>query len=142
MLLFYFSIGLAIVATVFYHLIQKLTPAGANPALSLVLTYLVAALLSLALFPFYPLKDGLAAGLRQLNWTSIGLGAVIVGLEIGFLLAYRAGWNVSVAAVAANVAVAVVLIPIGLLFFKERVSPINLLGLILCIAGLVMVNRK
>jgi uncharacterized membrane protein len=142
MFLFYFAIGLAIVATVFYHLIQKVTPANANPGLTLAVTYLTAALLSLGLLPFYPIKDGLAAGVRQLNWTSIGLGIVIVGLEIGFLLAYRAGWNVSAAAVVANVAVAVILMPLGLLLFKEKVTPVNVLGVILCIAGLVLVNRK
>ncbi len=142
MFLFYFSLGLAVVSSVFYHLIQKLTPANANPGLTLAITYLTAALLSLALFPFYPLKESLAASLRQLNWTSLALGVAIVGLEIGFLLAYRAGWNVSTAAVIANVAVAIILIPIGLLLFKDRVSLVNLAGVLVCIVGLVMVNSK
>lgn len=142
MFLFYFSLGLTVVSTVFYHLIQKLTPANANPGLTLAITYLTAALLSLALFPFYPLKDGFVTALRQLNWTSMGLGVVIVGLEIGFLLAYRAGWNISVAAVIANVVVAIILIPIGLLLFKEKVSLVNVAGVVVCIVGLMMVNQK
>lgn len=140
--LFYFSLGLAVVSSVFYHLIQKFTPANANPGLALAVSYLTAALVSLALFPFYPLKDGLGAAVRQLNWTSIGLGVAIVGLEIGFLLAYRAGWNISIAAVTANVGVAIILIPIGLLFLKEQVSPANIIGVAVCLVGLAMVNWK
>jgi len=142
MLLFYFSLGLAIVSSVFYHLIQKLIPTSVNPALSLIITYLTAAILSLALIPLYPFKDGLAAALKQLNWTSVGLSFAIIGLEIGFLLAYRAGWNVSVTAVISNVTVALILIPVGLLFFKEKVSWVNLLGIVVCIAGLIMINKK
>ena len=68
--LFYFSIALAILCTAFYHIVQRLTPSGANPALSLLITYLSAAVLCLVLFPLYPLKDGFAAAFKQLNWTS------------------------------------------------------------------------
>ena len=142
MILFYFSIGLAAVSTALYHLVQKLTPANANPALTLTITYLTSALLCLALIPFYPLQDGLSASLKQLNWTSVGLGFALVGLEIGFLLAYRVGWDISLAALIANVAVTLLLVPIGLLFFKEKVSPVNIVGIVVCIVGLIMVNKK
>jgi multidrug transporter EmrE-like cation transporter len=84
----------------------------------------------------------LGAEVRKLNWASVGLGAVIVGLELGFLLAYRAGWNISVASLVANTTVALLLIPVGLLFFKEELSAVNILGIILAIAGLVLVNLK
>jgi len=40
-----------------------------------------------------------------LNWTSFALAFAIAGVEIGFLLAYRAGWNISLGAIASNVAI-------------------------------------
>ena len=61
------------------------------------------------------------------------------GIELGFLLAYRAGWKISVAAVATNVAVTAVLIPIGIVIFKDQLSLRKVVGLILCILGLVLV---
>ena len=142
MFLYYFSAGLAITSTLLYHLTQKMTPSGANPALALTITYLTSLVLCLLLLAFTPPPDGLKAALGQLNWASYGLALALVGLEVGFLLAYRAGWNISVAAIVVNVAGTLLLVPVGVLFFKEKLSPVNLLGILVCIAGLVMVNWR
>lgn len=142
MFLFYFSLALAVLSSMLYHVVIKLTPAEANPAISLFVAYVAAALLCLALLFFFPLKTSVAAAFRQLNWTSVALAFALVGLEAGFLLAYRSGWNLSLAAIVVNVAVTVLLIPIGLLLFKEKLSPLNVFGILLCIGGLVMVNVR
>ena len=142
MFLFYFSLGLAVLATGLYHIFQKSTPGDVHPFVSLTVTYIVAALASVLLIPTLPLNGGLLHSLRQLNWVSYGLGLVLVGLEIGFLLAYRAGWNISLAAVIANVAVTVLLVPVGLFLFREKVSAVNLIGVGVCVVGLIMVNYK
>lgn len=142
MFLFYFSVGLAIFSTVLYHLTQKMTPATANPAVALIVTYLVSLGLTLVLLAFFPPAGGLRAALGQLNWASIGLAFALVGLEVGFLLAYRTGWDIGVAAVFVNVAGAVLLAPLGLVLFRERLSPVNLLGIMVCIVGLVLINWK
>lgn len=142
MFLFYFSIALTIVSNVLYHIIQKLTPVAVNPMLALAVTYLTAALVCIILLPFFPSPTGLADSIRQLNWASFALAFAIIGLELGFLLAYRAGWNISQGPIVSNVAVAIVLVPLGLVLFRERLTPINILGIAVCIAGLVMVNQK
>jgi drug/metabolite transporter (DMT)-like permease len=64
-----------------------------------------------------------------------------VFLELGFLLVYRAGWNVSVAALTAYVAVAVLLIPVGILLFKENISFLKVLGILFCVLGLILINK-
>ncbi len=138
----YGAIALTILSNVLYHLLQKSIPGNVNPMLSLVVTYLVAATATLLLIPLFPLHSNLGTELRKINWTSAGLGAVIVGLELGFLMAYRAGWNVSTASLVANTTVALLLIPLGLLLYKEHLTPLNLLGIVLAIAGLVLVNLK
>jgi len=140
--LFYFSILLALAAMTLYHFVLKVTPSDVNPAISLIVTYATCMVLCLGLFFFFPLKSSLTAAFRQLNWTSFGLAFALVGLEVGFLLAYRAGWNVSVASIVVSVAVAVLLVLMGVLLFKETLSPLNMLGVLVCIVGFVMVNWR
>jgi drug/metabolite transporter (DMT)-like permease len=140
MSIFYGSFALAILSSVLYHIFQRAIAPGANPVVSLLITYLAAIVLSLLLFLVYPLKTTPSAALRQLNWATIALAIAIVGLELGFLLAYRAGWNISLAGVATNTAAALVLLPVGVAFFKERPTSLNLIGVVVCIAGLLMVN--
>ena len=140
--MFYGAIALTILSNLLYHLFQKVIPGNVNPLLSLAVTYLVAAAATLLLLPLFPVQGTLGAELRKINWASVGLGAVIVGLELGFLLAYRAGWDLSLANLVSNTTVALLLIPFGLLLFKEQLSLVNILGVILAIAGLVLVNFR
>jgi hypothetical protein len=70
----------------------------------------------------------------------MGVGAVVI--EVGFLLAYRAGWNISTAAVACSTAVTLMLVPIGLVAYKEHLSLRNIVGLLFCLLGLILVAKK
>jgi drug/metabolite transporter (DMT)-like permease len=133
---------LAILSTIFYHLIARAIPAGVHPLVTLSVTYLTAAAACIVLLPFFRTDAGFGASIRSLNWTSFALGLAIIGIELGFLLAYRAGWNISLAAIVANVAVTVILLPIGVLAFKERLSLAQVIGMIICVIGLVLINRK
>lgn len=88
------------------------------------------------------MKDtSLAAEVRKINWASFALGASIIGLELGFLLAYRVGWNISIGSLIANTAVSLLLIPIGILLFKETLSITNIIGVLLCVSGLFLINK-
>ncbi len=142
MSLFYSSILIAVFSTMLYHITIKFTPVDANPALSLIVTYLTAIVLCVVLLFFIPLKTGVIEGLKQLNWASVGLAFALVGLEVGFILVYRAGWNISIAAIVVNAAVTVLLVPVGIMLFSEKLSAMNYAGIVVCIAGLVMVNFK
>jgi drug/metabolite transporter (DMT)-like permease len=140
--MFITAMAMTVVSTVFYHLIQKMTPGDAHPLLSLAFSYTIALVVCLALLPAFPLTAKLADSIRQLNWTTIALSFAIVGIELGFLLAYRAGWRISEMSLVSTLFVVLALVPIGLLFFKEKLSPVNLAGILICIVGLVMVNWK
>jgi len=107
-----------------------------------MVTYIAAIVLSALLLLISPLRSSLGAAISELNWASLALAVAIVGLEVGFLLAYRAGWNVSLAGVATNVAGALVLLPIGITIFKERPSALNLVGVVVCLLGLWMINAR
>ncbi len=140
--LVYSPIALVVISTVFYHLFQKATPNAAHPLLTLAVTYAIATGVCIALLPFFPLRATLLASLRQLNWASAGLALTVVGIEIGFLLAYRAKWDVSIAALIANTTVAAILLPIGLLMFAEQLTTIQIVGMGVCILGLLLVNYR
>ena len=142
MLPFYIPIILTVLSSVLYHLAQKLTSTSVHPLIGLTATYITALLVTLLLLPFFPLKESLSASLRHLNWASFVLGIVIVGLEVGYLLAYRVGWDISLTAVFSNVAVGLILLPVGLLAFKDRLSPANIIGVLVCIGGLYLINLK
>lgn len=141
MFLFYFSITLAICSSALYHFVAKSTPANINFTVSLLVTYGVAFLVTLLTFFFFPTKN-VAAEFRNLNWASIGLAIAIVGIEFGFLLTYRAGWNLGIAAVLVNVIASLILVPVAIFVFKDKISWVNIAGILVCLAGLVMLNWK
>ncbi|HSB02028.1 MAG TPA: hypothetical protein VLE49_15370 [Anaerolineales bacterium] len=142
MFLFYFSITLAIASSALYHFTAKSTPSNVNFTVSLLVTYAVAFGVVLLTFIFFPLRNDLAFELKQLNWASIGLAIAIVGIEFGFLLTYRAGWHLGIAAVLVNVVASLILVPVAIFFFKDKISWVNILGILVCLAGLVMLNWK
>lgn len=142
MFMYIFSILLIVTSNVLYNIAQKSTPENANPFSSLLVTYLVGIIITAVAFPFYKTDKGFIESLKDLNWTSVLLGFSIVGLELGYLMAYRAGWNISVGSLVANILLAIILILIGILFFKENFELSKVLGVAFCILGLVLINKK
>lgn len=138
--MFWLVMILTIVSNVFYHIIQKVTPQDANPMLSLAVSYLVSAVICLLLLPLFPLKEGLRESLQKLNWTAVALALTLVGLEVGFLLAYRSGWAISFAGLFSNATVSILLLPVGLLMFNDKLSSTNIVGVLVTVAGLVLMN--
>jgi uncharacterized membrane protein len=135
-------LSLAVLCTVGYHLILKVTPPGVNPLLSLMLTYALVTLSFGAILLLSPGGMEWRHELRQVNWTALALAVVIVGLDLGFLFLYRSGFEVSLGALVTQSAAATVLLAIGVLAFREKLTTANVIGLVLCLAGLWLVNRR
>ena len=138
---FYFPFVLTVAGMVLYHLSQKSVPPGVNPFLVIVIAYAVGIALCVVCAVAYPGKKNFIESLKLSNWAVFTLGAAAALIELGFLVAYRAGWKISMAAVATNAAAAIALIPIGILVYKDHLSWRNVVGLVFCIFGLVMVMR-
>lgn len=137
---YYLPLISVIVANVFYHNIAKCQPTNANPFLSLTISYIVSAC---ATFLLFCINNGnFKADIVNLNWTSFFLGLAIVGIELGYILLYRNGWTISTAALVANITVAILLLIIGFLIYKENISFYQILGTILCISGLLLIKFK
>lgn len=141
MFFYVFSIVMIVASNILYNICQKSTPQRANPFSALLITYLTATVLTIIAYQFFKTEKGFFQTFKEINWTSIALGVAIVGLEFGYLMAYRAGWNISVGSLVANIILAVALIPIGILFYKEGFELNKILGSVLCIGGLILINK-
>ena len=123
-------------ANVFYHICQKTISPSANVVVSLVVTYCVALLISLMALPISLKGSPFVESLKELNWSSFALGFVIVAVEVGFLLAYRAGWKMSQTNIFANASVAILSIPLGFFLFKESLNLVNVVGVFFALLGI------
>jgi|LSQX01.2.fsa_nt_gb uncharacterized membrane protein len=141
MFIYLFPIVLVVASNILYHISQKSTPENANPFSALFITYLVAALLTVIAFFFNKTGKNFFQSFRDLNWTSIALGISILGLEFGYLMAYRVGWKISLGSLVANIALAIMLILIGTLFYKEGFDINKIIGAIFCVVGLILINK-
>ena len=142
MFLFYFSIILATLSSALYHFSAKSVPSNINFPISLIVTYLAALVVTIITALLFPAQNGLAFELKQLNWSSFLLALGIVGIEFGFLLVYRAGWNLGIASVLVNVVASLILVPVAVFIFKDKISWVNIAGVFVCLAGLIMLNWK
>ena len=136
------ALAIAITGQVLYHVTQKSVSASAHPVVSLLAFYLVAALLTLPLFWVFPMQASVVEELGKLNWAVYGVAASIVLIEIGFLLAYRAGAELSSAFVLTSAVVTVSTLLIGLAFFSEAISTTKIAGITLCLCGIGLISWK
>lgn len=131
---------MVILANTFYNLCMKSMPSDVNPFGALMITYLVAAIISGVIFVFMVSPDNAGAEIAKINWTSVILALAIVGLEVGYVFVYRAGWAVNTASVVANIGLACVLIVVGYFLYRENMSFNQILGIIVCMVGLILIN--
>lgn len=135
-------LALVIVSNVVYQICAKEVPDKMDPFASLTVTYLVGAAASFILSLVLNRNGSFVRELTKINWAPFVLGIVIVGLETGFIYAYRAGWQVSTAQIVQAALLAVILIFVGFLIYHEALTWNRIAGIVICIIGLVFINIK
>jgi len=135
-------IALVVLGNVAYHLGQKNVPRGVQPLWAALGMYLVAGVATLVLLPFLAGGPVRAAAGAAVHWSVLVIGLGIVAIEVGFLLAYRAGWPLSTASLSAGTLLALVLLPIGLAAFHESMSLSRFAGFVLCVGGLWLMSGR
>ena len=141
MFAYVWPLALVVLSNTVYHVCAKSTPEGIHPMAGLTVTYLVAAAVSALLYFLMNPGGNLIKEYGGLNWTHFVLGVVIIGLEAGFVYAYRAGWEVSTASIVSTVVLTVLLIPVGAILYREGITPKKLLGLGISLIGLYLMNK-
>ncbi len=137
---FIWPIVLIVLSNTIYQMCAKGVPESVSPFASLTVTYLVGAVFCVILHLLLRPGENLFRQFSQLNWASYLLGVVIVGLEVGWIFAYQAGWQVSTGSVVQSAFLAVVLIAVGAVFYREPVTWNKLVGIAVCLIGLVFLN--
>lgn len=135
-------LGIAAVGNAIYHLGQKTISPGANPMVLLMAVYAVAFVLAAAASPFFQNATGADWKGQVFSWPVVVLGAGVLLIEIGFLLAYRVGGGLQWSGVAVNAASALILMPIAVLFFREHFTWTRVLGILLTLAGIALLTRR
>jgi drug/metabolite transporter (DMT)-like permease len=124
---------------VLYHLAQKATPATVDPFLSLAISFGLASLTCLGLLA---VRGGFSgAQLHRANWTAIALGLSVVMIESGYLIGYRTGLRLNLTSFVCNNVIALVLLVLGTFLYRESFTLRTGSGMVLCVAGLLLLLR-
>lgn len=131
---------LVVLSGVGYQVGLKEVSGIGDPMISLMVTYLAASAVSFVIYFFQSLgKESFLRGVLSVNVSAMGLGLAIVGIEVGTLFMYRAGWAVNVAFVVANSLIVAALMLTGFLLYKEKLSLRQLIGVGISLAGILCI---
>ena len=142
MLSYIWPMVLIIASNTVYQICSKGIPGNVSPFASLTITYLVGAIVSAVMHCVTQPTVNLFQEFTKMNWAPFVLGLVVVGLEVGWIYAYRAGWQVSTGMIVHCSFLAVVLIFVGYLLYHEALSWNKLVGIAICLVGLTFINMK
>ena len=140
--MYYISAFLAILGAVGYQYFVKQIPESINPIVSIFGIYIAALVLGLVLLPLFPPEGGLLKHIRKLNWTQFAVAGSVILLELGFLLMYRHGWNLSIGNLVTGVFVNFILVGLGVWLLGEKVNLINGIGMFLSIIGVALISFR
>ncbi len=141
MINYIWPMALLVLSNTVYQICAKSVPKDLNPMASLTVTYLVAAAASAGLYFALGGRD-LPHEYGKLNWAPFVLGLVIIGLESGWIYAYKAGWQVSMAFIVQSAFLAGALLLVGYFLFHETLTWNKLVGVGLCLVGLFFINYR
>ena len=96
---------------------------------------------SLALFFTIGNGEPVSQQLAGINWAPFVLGLSVVGLEVGAIFMYKAGWEVSVGNIVQAIFVAIALLIVGVLIYKEALTATKVAGIAACLVGIFLLNK-
>ena len=137
----FLPIMLAVVANVFYHVASNSIPPEQNAFMGLIVNYATALLASAILFFLTPHEKIFVEAART-NWACILMGLSITGVEVGFVMIYRAGGELSTASLIVNILIALAMLFVGGFFYREPITVQKIFGAILCIAGVALLSAR
>jgi len=134
---------LIVLGMVIYQVSQKSTDQNANPFVVVIIAYLIGILACIGGYFLIPRQDAaLVPMMRTVVWSALGIGLGAAAIEIGFMLAYRGGWNISLLPILVTVCGTTLLMIIGMIAYRESLSFEKIIGVLLCIGGLVLITIK
>ncbi len=135
----YLPIAVAVAANVLYHVASKSIAPEQNAFMGLVVNYATALIASAVLFYVTPHEKFLVEAARS-NWACILMGLAITGVEVSFVMIYRAGGEMSTASLIVNVLLALAMLAVGGVFYSEQITATKFFGAVLCMAGVIVLS--
>lgn len=137
----YLPIAVAVLANVLYHVASKSIAAEQNAFMGLVVNYATALAASAVLFFLTPHEKILVEAARS-NWACVLMGLAITGVEVSFVMIYRAGGEMSTSSLIVNILIALAMPAVGGGFYHEQITTQKIFGAMLCIAGVIMLSLR
>lgn len=139
---FVLSMIILVLSAATYQLAAKFIPHTLSPWHVLTIVYIIGVILSVIAGLIDGSEQSLWQTFRASNWAVFVLGFAVVGIEAGYLLAFRSGWKLNITGVFSNAAAAILLFPIGILVLKERMTTLNIVGVVVAVIGLYLIVRR
>lgn len=133
-------IVLVVLSNIIYQVCAKSVPKEMNTMASMTITYLVGAVCSAVVFFLTSRENNLLQEFKKLNFAPFLLGVSVVGLEVGFIYAYKNGWAVSTASIVQSAFLSVALIFVGAILYHEIITVNKIIGIGICLVGLYFIN--
>jgi len=140
--MFYIAPMIVLLGAVSFHYFAWRIPTSLNPIVAVTATYITIVIIAATLIPLFPSDGGLAKQVRQLSWIQIAMAISIILLDIGFILMYRNGWNISTGNLVTSVFTNTALLVIGALLIGDKATPTNLAGVLISIIGVAMIGYR
>lgn len=134
-------IVLVVFSNIIYQICAKEVPKDMDAMASMTITYFVGAVCSAIMYFVMDKNGNLLQEYMKINWAPIFLGVSVVGLEVGFIYAYKNGWAVSKASIIQSVFLAVALIIVGAVLYHEAITANKVIGIVICLIGLYFINK-
>lgn len=138
--LYYFPIAFIVLANVLYDISAKSFPEQINAQAGMSFYYVIAAMVSIILFYITSENKNFWKEIKKINKATFTLALGCTGLDFGYVLAFRTGWEISFASLVCNILIAVVLIFVGVIFYHEVINKKHILGIIMCLTGFVLIT--
>lgn len=134
-------IALVVFSNVAYQICAKSVPKEVSPMASMTVTYFVGTVCSALMYVLLHRDGNLIYEYSRMNLAPALLGVSVVGLEVGFIYAYRAGWPVSTASIIQSSFLALILMFVGAVLYQEAITMNKVIGALICLVGLYFINR-
>lgn len=138
--MYYLPVLVIVGSNAFYDISAKSFPSMLNPQAGLTAVYLIAGAIALIIFFITSETKNFIGEIRKVNWAVFLLAAGCTGIDLGYILLFRAGWKISYGSLVCNIALGISMIIVGVLLYREKITKDRLIGISVCLVGLVLIN--
>lgn len=137
----YWPMGLVVLSNTVYHICSKSISERIDPFAALTVTYTIGAIAALICYFCFNPDGNLLQEYKYLNWVSPVLGVIVVTLEAGWIYLYKAGWSVNTGYMVQSAILAIMLLLVGLVLYKEAITATKVCGMFVCMGGIILMVK-